>query len=170
MKETGLLFTGEMVRALLDGRKTMTRRLKFSGKVGDRIWVRETWAKTDQAGDHKIDAYVVYRATDPVWETMTGWKWQPSIFMPRWASRITLEVTAVKCERLNDITEEDARSEGIIDGGCLNCGNNEPCGCNNPKPDPRESFIYLWEQINGKRASWDSNPIVKVISFKRIEE
>jgi hypothetical protein len=90
------------------------------------------------------------------------------MFMPRWASRITLEITGVRVERLVDISEDDARAEGITDGGCLNCGESETnCGCLNPQPDARDSFIYLWESINGP-GSWAANPWVWVVEFRRV--
>ncbi|ENH0814092.1 hypothetical protein ABV228_003942 [Escherichia coli] len=208
MKERGMIFNGEMVRAILDGRKTQTRRpVKFPvhdknlgcelagnelagelsagnylnsafGKPGDRIWVRETFCPVDdtQYGGEK---WVDYRAT-PKFEAShpAGWdsapndaealKWRPSIHMPRWASRILLEITDVRVERLNAISEEDARAEGIIDGGCLNCGEPEPCGCANPEPDATDAFAYLWQSIYGQE-SWNDNPWVWVISFKRVE-
>lgn len=88
--------------------------------------------------------------------------------MPRWASRILLEITDVRVERLNDISEEDARAEGIIDGGCLNCGEPEPCGCANPEPDATDAFAYLWQSIYGQE-NWNANPWVWVIEFNRIE-
>ncbi|CAM7402895.1 hypothetical protein [Klebsiella pneumoniae] len=202
MKERGMIFNGEMVRAILDGRKTQTRRImapqpaddiergifpnpevigwKSSlrhkhgsttahfchyGKPGDRIWVRETW--------NKYGGLLTYRA-DHDWiddmrkETVCTAKWVPSIHMPRWASRILLEITDVRVERLNAISEEDARAEGIIDGGCLNCGEPEPCGCANPEPDAADAFAYLWQSIYGQE-SWNANPWVWVIEFKRVE-
>ncbi|HBV7258830.1 hypothetical protein [Klebsiella pneumoniae] len=213
MKERGMIFNGEMVRAILDGRKTQTRRpikwkqTRFTeigeredgskwpwsedaehacdfwhpcpfGAVGDRIWVRETFCTVDdtQYGGGK---WVDYRAT-PKFEAShpAGWdcapndaealKWRPSIHMPRWATRILLEITNVRVERLNAISEEDARAEGIIDGGCLNCGEPEPCGCANPEPDATDAFAYLWQSIYGQE-SWNANPWVWVISFERIE-
>lgn len=213
MTERGMIFNAEMVRALLDGRKTQTRRpikwkqTRFTeigeredgskwpwsedaehacdfwhpcpfGAVGDRIWVRETFCPVDdtQYGGEK---WVDYRAT-PRYEAShpAGWdsapndaealKWRPSIHMPRWASRILLEITDVRVERLNAISEEDARAEGIIDGGCLNCGEPEPCGCANPEPDATDAFAYLWQSIYGQE-SWNANPWVWVISFERIE-
>jgi hypothetical protein len=81
---------------------------------------------------------------------ISGYKWVPSIHMPRWASRILLEITDVRVERLSDISEKDARAEGIIDGGCLNCGESEPCGCANPEPDATDAFAYLWQSIYGQ--------------------
>jgi hypothetical protein len=200
IREKGLIFNSEMVRAILDGRKTQTRRpikwkqTRFTeigeredgskwpwsedaehacdfwhpcpfGAVGDRIWVRETW--------NKYGGLLTYRA-DHDWiddmrkETVCTAKWVPSIHMPRWASRILLEITDVRVERLNAISEEDARAEGIIDGGCLNCGEPEPCGCANPEPDATDAFAYLWQSIYGQE-SWNDNPWVWVISFKRVE-
>ncbi|BBQ68043.1 hypothetical protein [Klebsiella quasipneumoniae] len=208
MKERGMIFNSEMVLAILDGRKTQTRRpVKFPvhdknlgcelsgnelagelsagnylnsafGKPGDRIWVKETFCPVDdtQYGGEK---WVDYRGT-PRYEAShpAGWdsapndaealKWRPSIHMPRWASRILLEITDVLVERLNAISEEDARAEGIIDGGCLNCGEPEPCGCANPEPDATDAFAYLWQSIYGQE-NWNANPWVWVISFKRVE-
>ncbi|MCY1810626.1 hypothetical protein [Klebsiella pneumoniae] len=200
MTERGMIFNAGMVRAILDGRKTQTRRpikwkqTRFTeigeredgsiwpwsedaehacdfwhpcpfGAVGDRIWVRETW--------NKYGGLLTYRA-DHDWiddmrkETVCTAKWVPSIHMPRWASRILLEITDVRVERLNAISEEDARAEGIIDGGCLNCGEPEPCGCANPEPDATDAFAYLWQSIYGQE-NWNADPWVWVIEFKRVE-
>ncbi|WP_301620385.1 hypothetical protein [Klebsiella africana] len=245
MTERGMIFNAEMVRAILDGRKTQTRRIMkvqpesnqlglplitdstkhsdigkyhwaesnatgnhvrsklFScpfGAVGDRIWVRETWAILGNEGGCCIDweeklckadersAARIYRASceqrpgnyglwsipdDADWKPHTKdyqyeGAWRPSIHMPRWASRILLEITDVRVERLNAISEEDARAEGIIDGGCLNCGEPEPCGCANPEPDATDAFAYLWQSIYGQD-NWNANPWVWVIEFKRVE-
>ncbi|HGD7226620.1 TPA: hypothetical protein ACI6K0_003440 [Klebsiella pneumoniae] len=245
MKERGMIFNSEMVRAILDGRKTQTRRIMkvqpesnqlglllitdstkrsdigkyhwaesnatgnhvrsklFScpfGAVGDRIWVRETWAILGNEDGCCIDweeklckadersAARIYRASceqrpgnyglwsipdDADWKPHTKdyqyeGAWRPSIHMPRWASRILLEITDVRVERLNAISEEDARAEGIIDGGCLNCGEPEPCGCANPEPDATDAFAYLWQSIYGQD-NWNANPWVWVIEFKRVE-
>ncbi|EPM0748094.1 hypothetical protein WJH50_003423 [Klebsiella pneumoniae] len=216
MKERGMIFNGEMVRAILDGRKTQTRRpVKFPvhdknlgcelagnelagelsagnylnsafGKPGDRIWVRETWQAIhdycDENGhvDERRYARSIPRHRGnywhPVYEEAWGnesredrdFPWRPSIHMPRWASRILLEITGVRVERLNAISEEDARAEGIIDGGCLNCGEPEPCGCANPEPDATDAFAYLWQSIYGQE-NWNANPWVWVIEFKRVE-
>ncbi|EIW9592270.1 hypothetical protein E5D08_18400 [Klebsiella pneumoniae] len=216
MKERGMIFNGEMVRAILDGRKTQTRRImapqpaddiergifpnpeaigwKSSlrhkhgsttahfcpyGKPGDRIWVREAFRVHSRATDV---ATLVYKASErnswteqtrrvPVAvcnKPATPEKWTPSLHMPRWASRILLEITDVRVERLNAISEEDARAEGIIDGGCLNCGEPEPCGCANPDPDATDAFAYLWQSIYGQE-NWNANPWVWAISFERIE-
>lgn len=216
MKERGMIFNGEMVRAILDGRKTQTRRpVKFPvhdknlgcelagnelagelsagnylnsafGKPGDRIWVRETWQAIhdycDENGhvDERRYARSIPRHRGnywhPVYEEAWGnesredrdFPWRPSIHMPRWASRILLEITGVRVERLNAISEEDARAEGIIDGGCLNCGEPEPCGCANPEPDATDAFAYLWQSIYGQE-NWNADPWVWVIEFKRVE-
>ncbi|MDI3223535.1 hypothetical protein [Klebsiella michiganensis] len=209
MKERGMIFNGEMVLAILDGRKTQTRRpVKFPvhdknlgcelagnelagelsagnylnsvfGKPGDRIWVREAFRVHSRATDV---ATLVYKASErnswteqtrrvPVAvcnKPATPEKWTPSLHMPRWASRILLEITDVRVERLNTISEEDARAEGIIDGGCLNCGEPEPCGCANPEPDATDAFAYLWQSIYGQE-NWNANPWVWVIEFKRVE-
>lgn len=215
MTERGMIFNGEMVRAILDGRKTQTRRpVKFPvhdknlgcelagnelagelsagnylnsafGKPGDRIWVRETFQGPlfdyDLMDSYCKDPtpfekpeFCVYKADGvPAPEFYDADDelhccWRPSIHMPRWASRILLEITDVRVERLNAISEEDARAEGIIDGGCLNCGEPEPCGCANPEPDATDAFAYLWQSIYGQE-NWNANPWVWVISFERIE-
>ncbi len=216
--EKPILFSGPMVRAILDGKKTMTRRpIKFvkrftpegikrfipdylgkptwvfTGTVdgnpaenwiypkyapNTRLWVRETWAWGKRYDDciitletipkQKPDyAEIFYRADNN--QVNRDDKWKPSIFMPRWASRITLEIVSVRVERLQEITEEDARSEGVFDGGCLNCGGTQPCGCDNPVPDARDSFIWLWDSLNGKTYPWKDNPFVWVIEFRRID-
>ncbi|MDE9571395.1 hypothetical protein KKJ16_20915, partial [Xenorhabdus bovienii] len=95
-------------------------------------------------------------------------KWRPSIHMPRWASRITLEVTDIRVERLQDIKEEDAKAEGA-NGGCCTCGNPQPCRCDNPDPLYVESFYWQWVDIYGKE-NWNNNPWVWVIEFRRINK
>ena len=85
--------------------------------------------------------------------------WRSPIFMPRWAARITLEITEARVERLQDISEADSRAEGITDGGCTNCGEPEPCGCTAPAPSARDAYCHLWGQISGPD-SWGSNPFV----------
>ncbi|HBQ8417721.1 TPA: morphogenetic protein [Klebsiella pneumoniae] len=230
MTERGMIFNAEMVRAILAGRKTQTRRIMkvqpesnqlglllitdstrhsdigryhwaesnatgnyvrsklFAcpfGAVGDQIWVRETFQgplfNYEQMDEYLEDSskfekpefcqYAADGGHRPEYQDADDnlrHGWRPSIHMPRWASRILLEITDVRVERLNAISEEDARAEGIIDGGCLNCGEPEPCGCANPEPDATDAFAYLWQSIYGQE-SWNANPWVWVIEFKRVE-
>jgi hypothetical protein len=179
MKERPILFSGPMVRAILDGSKTQTRRT-FKGTTehkgpynpaymeahqqasgwgsicpygipGDRLWVRETFAQ-DVAG---CPGGISYRADhfDPKGDGPAHpMKWRPSIFMPRISSRILLEITDVRVQRLQEISDEDARAEGYDRSHAF----------------PREWFALLWERINGT-GSWDANPWVWAITFRRLE-
>ncbi|MEQ9886228.1 hypothetical protein [Pectobacterium zantedeschiae] len=206
MKERGIIFNGEMVRATLDGLKTQTRRVvrhqpdedglaRLSGgpwmdtsekvyrcpygEVGDRLWVRETsglQVRRDALGG--TGEFRVYRASNPdaIRFTANGKnypiKWVPSIHMPRHASRITLEITDVRVERLNYISEEDAISEGVARRhsdtyhGFYRDYENQGygCGCTFAK----DSFRSLWRSIYGAE-SWNANPWCWAITFKRIE-
>jgi len=219
MTERGMIFNGEMVRAILDGRKTQTRRVMKPqpevcprgghwwpsnvfktmlhveeemqngkggwgglvgdacpfGDVGDRIWVRETWAEAGagnvggsrcRAPDLKLyRAHVPshYENVPPAEEI----RWTPSIHMPRWASRILLEITDVRVQRLNSISEGDACAEGV-EFDCMHCdGPFGGCDCTQPD-SAEEAFAALWKSIYGKE-SWQANPWVWVIEFKRIE-
>ena len=138
------------------------------GCPGDELWVKETFAYTDHSIN--IKPGWVYRATDPEWGTEGGLKWKPSIFMPRSASRITLKLTSVRVERLQDISEEDAIAEG-----CKAEMIHAP-GCKRTCFDPglpdcyvqsaKMAFRELWESINGP-GSWDLNPWVWVLAFER---
>lgn len=180
-REKPIIFSGLMVRAIIDGRKSQTRRVlkpqpiwesEWEGygegcwvytnrndycfpmaeyqhpiQPGDRLWVREAFA---------TDGVVVrYAATDDIHELR---KTKPSIHMPRWASRITLDVTEVRVQRLQDISEEDARAEGVRGNA------SGPWGCEGVIED----FSDLWESIHGP-GSWDANPWVAAITFKRIK-
>ena len=164
MKERPILFSGPMVRAILNGTKTQTRRVMRPGErvekmilnkspygiPGDRLWVRETWTGADDPA-HKHAVH--YRA-----DGERACRWRPSILMPRWASRITLEVTGIRIERLCDITERDALAEGCVGDGHVTV-------------DARAAFKLLWGSLNAKRGyGWDANPWVWVIHFKRIGE
>jgi hypothetical protein len=203
MKEKPIIFSTPMVRAILEGRKTMTRRVitRIKGKgpvtefgksntlgyqwhfrdkhlrwhdvnsitppyqTGDILWGRETFTRAS-------DGEYIYRA-DPVFDGCTkgdfAWPWTTPIFMPHEAARIFLEVKAVRIEQIHDISEGDARMEAT-NGGCLNCGCPEPCGCDHPEPDCRDTFIRLWDKLNAKRDfAWEKNPWVWVIEFRRIE-
>lgn len=220
-----ILFSGPMVRAILDGRKTQTRRtvkleidflgaggrsgdewdnprywgwenqdrpgsfvvLKKEnsydiqiqcpyGNVGDRLWVRETWQSLAAMNQcHKLDDSYVYRATDPDWETMDGWKWRPSIFMPRDASRLELEIIGVRVERLSHISNADCVAEGIDPigdekniGRCLGREVYTQAGRIEGKCSTvRQLFSELWTNVNGP-GSWASNPWVWVVEFKRL--
>ena len=203
MAERPILFSAPMVRAILAGTKTQTRRVvKLKpwhqieerddgspwpwmhdndrdadhwlpcpyGQPGDRLWVRETWCGPFKWG--KNDGKFAYRA-DPesLWpeniRTPYLSLWKPSIHMPRWASRITLEVTGVRVERLQDISEADAQAEGARE--CDPVSGREVLLAG---PSQRGSFVLhyrdIWEQINGP-GSWDANPWVWVVEFKRLE-
>lgn len=157
-------------------------------KQGDRLWVKETfyaWGRWETQFNpkkrrnkwHFIDltreSGKQYQYTEPEGFQKqkrggvppTWWK-RPAIFMPRWASRLTLEISAVRVERLQDISEADALAEGIklLPGGGF--GLNEPFSEFN---SARSAFAFLWDSINGKRVPWLSNPYVWVIEFKRME-
>lgn len=150
------------------------------GKPGDLLWVRERWAMNDvNSGWGPIQKQrpskfggVVYRA-DGDWEDQFAEldgdipPWRPSIHMPRWASRLTLEITNIRVERVQDIKWQDAFDEGIVPQMC--CSGFE-CGCRAlPVNDPVPEFQALWDDTNGKGA-WDRNDWVWVIDFKRIGE
>lgn len=126
------------------------------GQPGDRLWVRETWRIVGDSDDDTLDMFdcddVQYRADD---DQSYIDKYRPSIYMPRRLSRITLEVTGVRVERLQDISEADALAEGVA-------------AKHTPDADytAREAYAALWEQINGG-GSWAANPWVWVVEFKR---
>lgn len=203
MTERPILFSGAMVRAILAGQKTQTRRIikpspprvmeapqghEFSvaghdhrcpyGQPGDRLWVRETWRPVMEAWR----SFVEYAAEGPTLDNIhrdlmaplnrlalrfPGARkdrhsevWHPSIHMPRWASRILLEVKAVRVERLQDISEGDARAEGV-----------EPRIVSHGPPELKGyvlGFKDLWREINGAE-SWAANPWVWVIEFERVQ-
>lgn len=198
MKERPILFSAPMVRAILDGSKTQTRRVIKGasgapytgalgpnisdckhGKPGDQIWVRETFRLFDNSNECACFEYPcgcpptgtpVYRADTLCNES----KWKPSIFMPRWASRISLEITGIRVERLNDISDADAVAEGIecVGGGAScypwkNYGQPQGAPQHMHCSSPVTSFVTLWTKINGPD-SWKANPWVWVIEFKRI--
>lgn len=204
MKERPILFSAPMIRAILNGTKTQTRRVAKRtaaghvketgghrrwhiadfdaylacpyGQPGDRLWVRETWAAPHSEDGRPPRAIqcdqmrIHYLAS----ESRGGLVWRPSIHMPLWASRITLEITSVRVERLWEVSEADAVSEGVgsitvSDGGesrWVNYNQPESKGCS--FGDARSSYRSLWEEINGQ-GSWDLNPWVWVVEFKRLE-
>ena len=197
MKERPILFSAPMVRAILSGRKTQTRRevkrcglLESTGgqgmrpipiacphgRPGDRLWVRETWqyapvkycdcpqGSEAQPCDDWIEGIgcrsnrteVIYREDEA-----TAAKWRSPIHMPRWASRITLEITDIRVERVQDISEADAMAEGVEFGNITDPLTGEI------DRDATEAFEVLWESIHGS-GSWDMNPYVWVIEFRRV--
>lgn len=125
------------------------------GQPGDRLWVRETWTR------HPDDGGILYRATDPGWDDNDyGLKWRPSIFMPRWASRLTLEITSVRVERVQEITEAGAIAEGV-----------DWAACHHSYAQTIGAFASLWDSINAKRGyGWAVNPYVWVIQYKRVAQ
>jgi hypothetical protein len=214
MKQRPILFSGPMVRAILEGRKTQTRRVikpqlpdrtesiemtesgiwciggdnpsqRFGevymndwsfgircpyGQPGDRLWVRETCAIgfSDEGelvcdymadGERRWFERTIYNDADPGWITYINDGKRPSIFMPRWASRITLEVTGVRAEQLQDISQADARDEGV------EC----PLGSHSDlEIGYRLAFRDLWDSLNAKSGyTWDGNNWVWVIEFQR---
>ncbi|EMZ3531607.1 hypothetical protein ABDI71_001856 [Enterobacter hormaechei subsp. hoffmannii] len=220
MTERGMIFNSDMVRAILDGRKTQTRRIikdctvgrdpiskfiqigkKFIGCYpedvpelireccpygvpGDRIWVRETFqgplfdfeqmeAYQEDSSKFKKPEFCVYKADGkPAPEFFDAddnlhCGWRPSIHMPRWASRITLEITGVRVEQLKSISEEEARSEGIARLREGFWKHYQP-GWTQHQLSARGSFATLWDSIYGF-GDWDRNPWVWVVEFKRIE-
>lgn len=194
MKERPILFSAEMVRAILEGRKTQTRRVvkpkwiplveevvKINGRwvfttlaydlttpygePGDRLWVRESFNHFF-AGEHHSSCLFLASAGRPelrqgiseLYAKRTWPGWKSPIHMPRWASRITLEITDVRVERLNDISEEAAIAEGCFDekehDGSL----------------PSQIYMQLWDSLNEARGyGWDTNPWVWVIEFRRVK-
>ncbi|HEU5276806.1 MAG TPA: hypothetical protein VFU97_24330 [Xanthobacteraceae bacterium] len=153
----GIYETETAMRAEYD--RLMLAHCRY-GRAGDRLWVRETWDAPPGTDDRREVAYRADYERDP-----EGARWRPAIHMPRWASRITLDVLEIRVERLHDITEEDAKAEGVKPfaydpgGDCWTDGKH------------RTAFSFLWNEINGWNPnSWDSNPWVWVVSFRRVEK
>jgi hypothetical protein len=221
MKTRPIPFTGEMVRAILDGRKTQTRRVCKSvlgigqitelersttphydwifrdkrlrwndlrheemlercphGAPGDRLWVRETWAANSLMDgtpprDLRRIASVWYRAggDSRYWYGAAGpGRWRPSIHMPRWASRITLEVTDVRVERVRSISEADCIAEGLALHPTAD-GWPSPALVGSLFDEAPRAYQNLWDSINGKKpgCSWADNPWCWCVSFKPCE-
>lgn len=201
-RERPILFNDEMVRAILDGRKTETRRVvlpqpplsraiagsEFSvggrdyrcpyGQPGDRLWVREAhylhnscvWARLPWTrrqyiedtyrGPRTFEEYCFFRAS---FDRAFSGSWRPSIHMPRWASRLTLELTEVGVERLQDITGEGVVREGVDTRGLES-------DLRTIVPRARVRFAELWNDIYARCGfSWDANPWVWVVRFKLLE-
>lgn len=178
MTERPIIFSGPEVRAILAGTKTQARRVVKPermydgheimpqcpyGGPGDRLWVREPWTPMDGEGG-QVPA--LYRA-DYEHDRPERWKWRPSIHMPRWASRITLEVEAVRCERVQAISDIDIRLEGV------DCPSHDFSGgfCIGPRcPDLRAKFRDLWDSLNARRGyPWEANPWAWAIAFRRVK-
>lgn len=214
MKERPILFSGPLVRAILDGRKTQTRRLVSRtplsprelqrkvrswpiGDTGDRLWVRETWADVNtEAGpaftyraDNSLhfcsdDAYPVEYERYPgcgftmwhrdLWHReergcKADHRWRPAIHMPRWASRLTLEVTCSTIERLQLIDDVGALEEGIAGVGPADEQDYYAPGVDGPFPTPKSAFAALWDSVAPKGCLWQDNPMVWVLWFRRID-
>jgi hypothetical protein len=214
VKERPILFSGAMVRALLDGSKTQTRRvLKRAagpslsvdcddqgvaelswlygdgpghevleriervlcpyGAPGDRLYVRETWAQPTTLDPGPTFYRADYPACVPAgFENIPpadAITWKPSIHMPRAASRITLEVTGVRVERLQDISEDDAIAEGIDGAMCAAAVGRSPSRAT-LLPAAVHGYAHLWESLNAARGyGWDVNPFVWVVEFRRVK-
>lgn len=194
MKERPILFSGQMVRAILEGRKTQTRRvIKLRdfrpcdnvprsdwyfrakngiwsdvstqrlierycphGKPGDRLWVRETFGLQLEPCEDYPKGYVIYKADGGDFQYEGGGSaWTPSIYMPRWASRITLDILSVRVERLQNISCVDSMAEGSPDGA-----------------NPQVWYANEWDTVNFNRPEywWSSNPWVWAIEFKVVEK
>ena len=140
------------------------------GKIGDVLWVRETWQKIiDNSGDQPVFAGFAYK-TDNV--TYPDIKWKPSIFMPKEACRIRLKITDISADKLQDISEEDAMAEGInkIDGKVIGYPFGVPFNYSNGLANYTtaiEAYQALWQSINGK-GSWDKNPWIWKITFEKL--
>ena len=202
MKERPILFSAPMVRAILNGTKTQTRRAVKGrhidaappacffqwlrerctyGQPGDRLWVREAFMHepADYCWEASVSipcrpAETVYRADHDGDTRGAGWK--PSIHMPRALSRITLEITGVRVERLQDISDTDCIAEGIerpedMSKEAVEAMDIWPIGaereCFNALNQPVHQYRRLWERINGP-VSWAANPWVWVIEFRRV--
>ena len=200
MTDLPVIFSAPMVRALLAGRKTQTRRLASSPLVkvqpGDRLWVRENcwlygqWLEHGTTRSGKTRRHfklmgngVVYHKGEvpgiAYWGGGTGYSWRPSIHMPRWASRLTLIVTNVRFERLQDISDADALAEGIVAKTVIvgsECYGGPPHeitdiryfydGCDSEGFETAiDAYAALWDHLHGA-GSWDENPELVALTFE----
>lgn len=211
-KERPILFSGPMVRALLDGSKTQTRRVVKPqpdtahdgepywfiggyrvwgyrpapavplraggnplpspyGQRGDRLWVRESFAhmyRDNAQPEKRAPEDVAYMADNLTPDPYVYGSWKPSIHMPRWASRITLEINSVRVERLQDISEADAIAEGCTQNhNGYYWGGPHPVSGLKQLATAKGAYEDLWESINGPD-SWAANPRVWAIEFRRL--
>jgi hypothetical protein len=217
MKERPILFSSAMVRAILEGRKTQTRRVmkvpppepdcawyaKYCpyGVPGSRLWVRETWGYRGGVWHSNTPdvetVHIAYKADGAVidYERPSGgisalakqkppseesernayferyWKsWRPSIFMSRWASRITLEITDVRVQKLQEISEDDALAEGIHKFHSLEMYGYDPKGTPGAMvgDTAKDAFRFLWDSINAAKHPWAQNDWVFALTFRRL--
>ena len=238
--ERPILFSGPMVRAILAGKKTQTRRILQMrdagqrlgieyhadvhmwaqraygawdggcwsdggpatmvagircpyGQPSDTLWVRETWQSLAFGREFGVEVHYAADGYDPAtdyerraacrrvidpcpdkdnrFRPVSFGKWRPSIFMPRWASRLTLRITSVRVERLQDISEADAKAEGVLPffEQFTAIGRDQRVGGRLCADHPHwASFVCLWDEINGDRGAWASNPWVWVVTFERV--
>jgi hypothetical protein len=149
------------------------------GTIGDRLWVRETFfdhGSPNESTSERVDERIEYRADEWNRVTPTEGGWRPSIHMPRWASRITLEITDVRVQRLCEISEDDAIAEGVeplhqgyYPYGIKTCFTTVENGREVPAqycPTARHSFERLWRSLNAKRSPWERNDWVWALTFK----
>lgn len=209
VNERPILFSAAMVKAILEGRKTQTRRVikpqpsadarpmpsssegrqsdywsVFTGVddvaglkcpyggAGDQLWVRETWrCRGGREYEYQREQKaIVYRATAELIDAVTDHHWRPSIFMPRWASRLTLEVVKIRAERLLQISEADARAEGCPFTWDGKTYDPPPPSVDRWQGYGRASFFLLWDKLNAQRGfGVEANPWVWVVEFKRLE-
>ncbi len=207
MAEKPILFNSEMVLAIMDGRKTQTRRVikpqpnyqkRFGqpesevnadiakrkcsyGKVGDRLWVRETFAlnyqyDTDSISDweecNSLDSGDPRYRADYIRKEKPGYigRWRTNIHMPKWAARIWLEIIGVRVERVQDISEEDAEAEGVVPQEIKHLREIAETIPNSTYCPHKLTFSELWDSINDKRGfGWDENPWVWVIEFNKLK-
>ena len=203
MTDRPILFSGPMVRALMEGRKTQTRRVFVppppfdffddisvelaAGVItpkyapGDRLWVREAWrtlhtsdclAPRHLAEDpSKVTFEADSHRRNPLW---AFGKLRPGMFMPRWASRLTLHVTDLRVQRLQEISEADARAEGIEPREIRPVHDiDQPAetwwfGTENGRATAKSAFRDIWDSLNAERAPWASNPWVVAVTFRPV--
>ena len=161
MTDHPIIFSAPMIRALLEKRKTQTRRCPTTRwariQLGDRLWVQEAWSREGRAQlGLGMRYYASASEADKEWFREEGWTWNSPAQMPRWASRLILIVTGTRLERLQDISEGDAKAEGI--GPLRQDGRLE-----NGLPES-DGFADRWDTIHGAGA-WDANPDVVVLTF-----
>lgn len=214
MSEKPILFSGEMVRAILEGRKTQTRRamklqpdlgeMRWTGShwemymgyplghdipvspyggAGDRLWIRESWRIEARQLQRGHTSYLIDYAAAPGSPDLrviehpdaaryveSSQRWLSSIHMPRWASRIMLEIVKVRIERLQEINEADAEAEGCA---AYETYHPMPGESHLLEPDTyfsaKEVYAHLWDKLKKKNYPWDSNPFVWVIEFRKVE-